>query len=803
MSSNHSSSANSIEIDARRADLWPANYGTNGHSPHGESRDILHPRPQTILTRHYSSLQEHANHLNSIDTSGEDDGLTPRTDNRRDGFTWGSRPGYDDQRTYSRNPLPPEQLGTRTPPPLEELLRRPTNEDADSAHNNRQARVDTFDFQPPVARTSNASTVRLPISRQDTARSSIAGFARGLARHVPNMKSSSPAELVAERQHKSARKPSRSESSGESYREAKKERRLSFLLPPSTKAKEVDDAPQRKASLAESSAGDSAKAPSVPSSTKSSLRDRRKVNLDLALSTEIPDLPAQSRPPVGQLRSITPSRPRSPKTPWIRDEPLKWQHHNAGVRTAPILEEGYIGEATVGDSNEEGVLLPGDDPIVSSQSPHFERPPVRVRDRCRITRPRTKRSRSGTSESTLAQTPDGSWTPDDPKALKEQQAQTKADLERLGQVSKRAQSSRWRWARSATRSSEGSPQKPNGEPSDRRFSINPFKRSGRFGDEMDRHKEKKQSTSSNRAWWIGKQAAPQAHSNPPMVLSNMPLPPTFVPPGVNRVPTPPSLDANGEVKGKLADFFFDHGTGITGKKPKASPGGYWDSDALLMSYLSSDMNLGDDDEDEGPEGPLTPNPAVRAFTVDRNPSYDTPGLVTAPGNYLDAKTINHSYHPGQNTPFPDGRDVWFRIQQPESPDDQQLTVAALREIDERRKFEWIVPEHLPNSPLCPLHAKYEGYSKGRCYWHGRRKSNNSRSRTSGEYEGGVYETGRREKKMRLAALEQSGERVEYPTVRRGSRGWEVGSRHDAPKQPQQYQMGGEVKKRRLESLSTP
>jgi hypothetical protein len=258
------------------------------------------------------------------------------------------------------------------------------------------------------------------------------------------------------------------------------------------------------------------------------------------------------------------------------------------------------------------------------------------------------------------------------------------------------------------------------------------------------------------------------------------------------------FDSNGDVKGKLADFFFDQGTGIMGRRPKASPGGHWDSDALLMSYLSSDMNLDEEDEDEGPEGPLTPNPAVRAFTVEGNPSYDTPGLVTAPGSYLDAKNVQPMQRPGGDPSSPDVQDVWFRIQRDETPEERQLTAAALRELDERRKFEWIVPEHLPNSPLCPLHAKYQGYSKGRCYWHGRRKSSGSRSRTSGEHEGGIYETAKRDKRRRrLAELQRSSSRVEYPTVRRGSRGWEVGSSGATAKQREAG------RKRRLASLSSP
>lgn len=39
--------------------------------------------------------------------------------------------------------------------------------------------------------------------------------------------------------------------------------------------------------------------------------------------------------------------------------------------------------------------------------------------------------------------------------------------------------------------------------------------------------------------------------------------------------------------------------------------------------------------------------------------------------------------------------------------------------EERVRLEWITPEHLKGSPLCPLHERYIGLSKGVCVYHGR------------------------------------------------------------------------------------
>jgi hypothetical protein len=142
--------------------------------------------------------------------------------------------------------------------------------------------------------------------------------------------------------------------------------------------------------------------------------------------------------------------------------------------------------------------------------------------------------------------------------------------------------------------------------------------------------------------------------------------------------------------------------------------------------------------------------------------------------------------------------VWFRIPSDQSRRESQLTELALRELEERRKFEWLVPEHLPNSPLCPLHAAYNGYSKGICYWHGRRKSSSSKSKTSEEIVGGVYDTAKREKRrQRMAA--KKGSRVggdESPVVRRGFRG--EGGQFDIS-----LEEARQTKRRRLASFSSP
>jgi hypothetical protein len=312
-------------------------------------------------------------------------------------------------------------------------------------------------------------------------------------------------------------------------------------------------------------------------------------------------------------------------------------------------------------------------------------------------------------------------------------------------------------------------------------------------DEVNKEQQK-QSAASNRAWWLPrKQSLTHRTDTISRSLTNIPVPRSFVPPEVTRIPTPPMFDAHGEVKGKLADFFFEHGASIAGgRKPKSTPGGYWDSDALLMSLTTDFDPKPSDEEDEGPEGPLTPaDAAPRSFTVDQNPSYGTPvGLVQSPGGYLGVKSLHNNVRTPsdlQETPTPETPEHWFRVEQVQTPDESMLTAVAMREEAERRRFEWIVAEHLDNSPLCPLHQKYRGPYQGMCYWHRKKVVKNNNEEPKGEKEKREDGYGR----AGAFAKYEKAESEKRPRLRRGSRSWDVG-RSDAVR---------EAKKRRLVSLT--
>ncbi|KAF2091641.1 hypothetical protein K490DRAFT_61074 [Saccharata proteae CBS 121410] len=154
----------------------------------------------------------------------------------------------------------------------------------------------------------------------------------------------------------------------------------------------------------------------------------------------------------------------------------------------------------------------------------------------------------------------------------------------------------------------------------------------------------------------------------------------FVPPGLTRVHTPPQFKLGRQASGASSTkfgggFFFelegeeeDDPTpkrGVSSQIPQ-TPGGFWDSDAILMSQAP----------------------------VDSDP--ESPGIFMGKGARKQERD-------------------WFRVRM----DDIMSGEAEATGSEE--EFEWDVPEHLPGSPLCPLSPKHKSGGKGICVYHGRAK----------------------------------------------------------------------------------
>ncbi|KAF9637043.1 hypothetical protein BFW01_g7939 [Lasiodiplodia theobromae] len=159
----------------------------------------------------------------------------------------------------------------------------------------------------------------------------------------------------------------------------------------------------------------------------------------------------------------------------------------------------------------------------------------------------------------------------------------------------------------------------------------------------------------------------------------------FVPPGQKRVNTPPGFSIDRVAAGKNAGFFFAGPSPENRKSAGRAPGargtsthhttpssGVWDSDAVLMS-----QGIAAEDEWNAP----------------RRLTSDTPPV---PGN------------------------DWFRAQLSHIMAEEPPKTNS--DVDRQNpSFAWDVPEHLPGSPLCPLHPKHKGGGKGICVYHGRKK----------------------------------------------------------------------------------
>jgi hypothetical protein len=191
----------------------------------------------------------------------------------------------------------------------------------------------------------------------------------------------------------------------------------------------------------------------------------------------------------------------------------------------------------------------------------------------------------------------------------------------------------------------------------------------------------------------------------------MPVPPTFVPPGLYRFDTSP--EANGEVKDKLADFAFGMQGEVPGERThktttKVNAIGIWDSDALLMEQTAISRLPSPEDSPPAPHIPSPSEEQESYIPIQINsPTAALAAYLTFPGT----PTAQSSHIPASD---------WFRVQ---TPTGEQNREAALfqRLAEERAKLEWITPEHLPSSPLCPLHIKYRGPSQGLCVFHGNGK----------------------------------------------------------------------------------
>lgn len=594
----------------------------------------------------------------------------------------------DDILRQGRSPMMPQTTDPGTPPTMEQLLRRKTS-DSSSTRRSSLVQSDAVFSRPPTTRSSTTGN-ETELFTQDDGGMSPSSLSQ-------NMTDKNTAPIQS----------------------ANRSRKLSFQLPMRLNSKGSSDQVQNRASVMEDPPFDRRSDDSTSRPESGGLAARRRIKIDLTLPVGLSDLSRVSdrkgkHTPV--LCNTSPSRSQISKTPgWGGDARAQ------SARTAPMMGERHnladiTGAAT---PNKTGVEPESDSALPSVASslgtPSFVRPLQRIRDRCYTTLVHNRSGSRNQSDSDFASTRDESRISETPDGVTDQDTHVRKEPLQLANTSKSTSTRRWPSKKSRTSDSDEQTQVTDWRRDSRKsISVNIFRRSHRFPEPKDDEKKEKKPKKIASAPWrrekkIDKPPLPSAS------LAKMSVPPPFVPPGSTKVSSP-AFDKDREVRGKLADFFFDTNAFPQAKRKqqRPSPSGYWDSNAVLMS-MQTDIDLTNNEDDEGPEGRPSPPPMPPSPVIHQPGLVSSPGFSAGPGGYFTVGTP-------QPTPTPGTQDSWFRMHYSDRTPDVGPTVAALHEADERRKFEWLIPEHLPNSPLCPLHPKYVGPSKGLCYWHGR-KSN--------------------------------------------------------------------------------
>lgn len=150
-----------------------------------------------------------------------------------------------------------------------------------------------------------------------------------------------------------------------------------------------------------------------------------------------------------------------------------------------------------------------------------------------------------------------------------------------------------------------------------------------------------------------------------------------------------------------------------GNAPQASP-------IQQTMYIGSDSKQYPRVELTNPDGPsYLPSEARRVNTP--------PSPKTMSGKHLRGFFFDYNA-PYERTPSPDAVEGHpldsseRRKQRSSGVDWYRVKLAADEAKDEQLSFELNVPEHLPNSPLCPKNPKHRSGGKGVCVYHGRNKA---------------------------------------------------------------------------------
>ncbi|KAF2019435.1 hypothetical protein BU24DRAFT_459108 [Aaosphaeria arxii CBS 175.79] len=501
----------------------------------------------------------------------------------------------------------------------------------------------------PMSSTSGSSD---DVSRKDTTRSSTSSIARGLRRTNPDMRMFDQAKEAND-----SRKRRNSESTDEHPRPQTK---LAYV-PPNFNSPPVSEVLHgvEKASQQIQHTEEHVKKVNITSPTQRGIKDRRNLlpteAQKLTLPMELSSLPGRCMPAAALVNLKDLSHPR-PQSPSVHKVPLTCAA--ASSDSSP----GFLPFTVTTISSGSSISHDGMPSPQSPQSPQARR----TKDLRYTSRSLFGRNRNGTNDNSQPKANQTSLpSPISPNTTAMEEAQ---------QIAK---NTRRRWGGSKSFNTEPlTPDSPSPDSSSQRFSLSRF---------LNGRKHKRSSSGTSPAHTVcsdepsirGSTSFPQEAFLES--LAHLSCPPDFVPPGLQRVPTPNPNNKDRDAKPN--DFSFDSMGNLKANHSSTARREEWDSDALLLS-------------------------AIR---------YHAP--------FSDVSFTDSSYRPSprskprSDSPVPMvDQDDWFRVQY--GYEDSMYCNEQLFSPEARAKHEWVLPEHLPTSPLCPLHVKYKGANKGVCVYHG-------------------------------------------------------------------------------------
>lgn len=109
---------------------------------------------------------------------------------------------------------------------------------------------------------------------------------------------------------------------------------------------------------------------------------------------------------------------------------------------------------------------------------------------------------------------------------------------------------------------------------------------------------------------------------------------------------------------------------------------------------------------------------------------DEPVTPKPAKTFTEQDFLSYTHDMNVATPlFPRGKGQMFSDPPPSREwwDINLEPVARRMSKDTSNEFVLRIPEHLPSSPLCPMHPKHKSGGRGVCVYHGRRRSQHEAS----------------------------------------------------------------------------